>query len=69
MAFTAPNRYVDITEAIDKKVAALRCHRSQAPDRNGDLDMRMREWSSATATHVGLPSGRLAEGFRFVDTR
>ena len=69
MAFAGPDRVVDVTDAIDKKVEALRCHRSQAPDRDGGLDGRMRAWAGGVAERMGLPPGRLAEAFRFVDTR
>jgi LmbE family N-acetylglucosaminyl deacetylase len=59
--------HVDITDAIDKKVAALRAHASQTMAM--DLDERMRGWGAMVARAAGLPEGRLAETFRRVDTR
>jgi LmbE family N-acetylglucosaminyl deacetylase len=59
---------VDITDAIDKKVAALRAHASQTSGME-DLDGFIRSWAQRTAASVGLEEGRLAESFRVVDTR
>lgn len=59
--------HVDITDAIDKKVAALRAHQSQTGAM--ELDERMRAWAAAIAQAGGLPEGRLAEAFRRIDTR
>ncbi len=67
MAHDTPNRWVDVTDTIDRKVAALHCHASQLPD-PGALDARMRAWTSATAAAAGLPAGTLAEAFYAVDT-
>jgi len=60
--------YVDITEALDKKVAALRAHDSQTRSMT-DLTDRMRGWGALVAKAGGLPDGRLAEAFGRVDTR
>ena len=60
--------YVDITGAIDKKVAALRAHTSQTAGM-GDLEERIRAWGEMVAQAGSLPEGRLAEGFGRVDTR
>jgi LmbE family N-acetylglucosaminyl deacetylase len=68
MAHPNVDVYVDTTDTIDKKVAALRCHESQIPDPEG-LDQRMREWGAMIASRVGLPDGRLAEAFQSVDAR
>jgi LmbE family N-acetylglucosaminyl deacetylase len=59
----APTRYVDITDTIARKMAALRCHVSQIsdPDR---LEQFLREALARTATQGGLPEGRLAEAFQ-----
>ncbi len=62
---TEPNRYIDITDAFDAKVAALREHCSQT-EHMDDLDGRLREWSTETARAGGLAEGRLAEAFRVV---
>lgn len=63
-----PNRWVDITDVFDRKVAALRSHESQVSDRTNLAEM-LREWASSNATAGGLPEGRLAESFREVDAR
>lgn len=59
---------VDITDAIDRKIAALLCHESQLPDPARTAQM-MRDWASANAARFGLPTGRMCEAFRVVDTR
>ena len=59
---------VDITDVVDRKIAALRAHVSQTGHRDG-LDDMIREWSIDTAAAGGLPVGRMAEMFRRVDTR
>jgi LmbE family N-acetylglucosaminyl deacetylase len=65
MAFPEPTVYVETTATFDRKVAALRSHRSQL---NGDMDVEklLREWSAGVAQSAGLPDGRLAEAFRRV---
>jgi LmbE family N-acetylglucosaminyl deacetylase len=65
---SAADSFVDITDTVDRKVAALRCHVSQEVDRDGHLDERVREWAAATAAAAGWPQGRLAEAFRRVVT-
>src|SRR3954469_14846226 len=60
-----PDRYVDITDVFDRKVAALREHVSQMPGVD-DLEGLLRGWLSLNAAAAGLPEGRLAEGFRFL---
>jgi LmbE family N-acetylglucosaminyl deacetylase len=61
------NRYVDVTETWDRKIAALLSHASQIefPDQ---LDERMRMWNGANAAAAGLPAARVAEGFWVFDT-
>ena len=60
---TEPNRYIDITDVFDRKVKALRSHRSQTAHIE-DLEDRLREWATGNATAAGLPEGRLAESYR-----
>jgi len=62
------DRFVDITDVFDRKVAALLCHESQHadPDR---LEVLLRDWGAANAAEAGLPEGRIAESFRAVDTK
>jgi LmbE family N-acetylglucosaminyl deacetylase len=67
MAATTRNRFVDVTDTFDKKIAALRCHVSQLPDPEG-LEERLRGWLTLSAREASLPEGRLAEGFFEVDT-
>jgi len=59
--------YVDITEAFDKKVDALRSHASQVSHFE-DLAGFLRQWAAGTAKVAGWEEGRLAEGFRAVNT-
>ena len=58
-----PTDYVDITDTLPRKLAALRCHISQLPDPDG-LEERLRGWLSRSAAQGGLPEGRLAEAFQ-----
>jgi LmbE family N-acetylglucosaminyl deacetylase len=63
-----PNHFVDITAVFDRKLEALRAHRSQVSARE-DLDQMLRSWSAGNAALAGWEDGRLAEGFRQIDTR
>jgi len=60
-------RVVDVTDTADRKLAALRCHRSQYSDWDA-LEERVRGWLQATAKMHGLEDGRLAEQFLVVPT-
>ena len=62
-----PNHFVDITDAFDRKIEALLCHESQMQD-PGRIPELIREWGQRVAADGGLPDGRLAEGFRRIDT-
>ena len=62
-----PDRFVDVTDVIDRKMEALRSHVSQHPD-PGMLDGLIRGWTTMVAGLAGLPEGRLAEGFQRVAT-
>jgi len=68
MASPRATQPVDITDTIERKVAALLCHKSQLVDASRIEDM-IREWAAASAATLGLPLGRLAEAFQVVDTR
>ncbi len=59
---------VDVTAAVDRKIAALLCHVSQHADPQRTATM-VREWMSNAAKQAGLPDGAAAETFRVVDTR
>jgi len=65
MASPHPNRAVDVTDTLDRKVAALRRHESQV-GRGADLDDRLRAWAAANGSAAGLAEGRLAELFQVV---
>lgn len=54
---------VDITDVLDRKVAALRAHASQTAHID-DLPGRLREWGGGWARRFGLPAGRVAEAFQ-----
>ena len=62
-----PNHYVDVTETFPRKIAALRAHESQTGHME-DLTERIRTRLTLVAQQAGLPGGRLAEGFRVLDT-
>jgi len=61
------DRAVDATDSFDRKLAALRSHRSQVGD-GEHLEVLLRNWMSGTALAAGLPDGRLAEAFHVVST-
>jgi LmbE family N-acetylglucosaminyl deacetylase len=61
------NTFVDITETVDRKIEALRCHVSQMPDPEG-IEARIRAWATANAQQAGLARGALAEGFLRIET-
>jgi LmbE family N-acetylglucosaminyl deacetylase len=68
MAANTPDRFVDVTDAFDRKLEALRCHVSQHPDPDR-LEPLLRGWQTALAKLAGWPEGRLAEGFAGIETR
>lgn len=68
MAGPSSNAPFDVTEQVDRKIAALMAHESQHPDPTATAE-RVRQWMSATAAALGLGEGRYAEAFRVVDTR
>jgi LmbE family N-acetylglucosaminyl deacetylase len=68
MAANEPDRFVDVTDAFDRKLEALRCHLSQHPDPDR-LEPLLRGWQTAIAKLAGWPEGRLAEGFVGIETR
>ena len=66
-AMQSPNRFVDITDTVDRKLAALRCHVSQLPDEEATIE-RVRQWVAATAKAADLPDGSSAEAFFVIET-
>ena len=62
-----PDHWVEVTEYLDRQVAALREHHSQT-DQMADLGESITRRGAAEAARAGLPRGRLAEAFMSVDT-
>lgn len=67
MAAPQPDRFVDITDVVDRKLDALRSHVSQHPDPDA-LDGLIRGWSTMLAELAGFPEGHLAEAYLCVHT-
>ena len=53
---------VDITDTVERKLAALKCHASQYANWD-ELAQRIRGWAKLNATQHGLPEGSSAESF------
>lgn len=64
----SPTDYIDITDYIELKIAALQAHTSQTTQ-IPDLAERITSWGTMVAERFNLPSGRLAEAFFVADTR
>jgi LmbE family N-acetylglucosaminyl deacetylase len=56
---------VDTTATVQRKVAALMCHKSQMPDPDA-VAQRVQDWGRANGELAGLGEGRSAELFRVV---
>jgi LmbE family N-acetylglucosaminyl deacetylase len=67
MASDQADRAVDVTVCFERKLTALRSHRSQVGD-GAHLEDLLRGWMSGTAAAAGLPEGTLAEAFHVVAT-
>jgi LmbE family N-acetylglucosaminyl deacetylase len=68
MAAPLADVVVETTSTIDRKRAALLCHRSQIVDPAQLADM-IGHWGSLTAQSAGLPEGTFAESFQVVGSR
>jgi len=68
MASPKADRFVDITQVMERKIAALTCHESQIADPK-QLEEMVRRWAEATAERGGLGPGRYAEAFQVIDTQ
>lgn len=62
MATMQGDTVVDITDTIDRKLAALKCHASQYSNWD-ELAERVRTWARMNAEQNGLPGGSSAESF------
>mgnify|MGYP002737705893 CR=1 FL=1 len=62
MGAPQPNHFVDVTDQVELKLAALRAHESQTAHMD-DLDERICGWMTMAAELAGLAQGRLAEAF------
>ena len=61
-----PDFYIDITETLDRKIEAIRQHRTQTAH-SGDVMMkRVKEWAERAGKEAGAP---LAEGFKAIIPR
>jgi LmbE family N-acetylglucosaminyl deacetylase len=67
MAMAESTIAVDTTSVFDRKVSALKSHRSQVGD-GEHLEPMLREWGGSIAKAWGLPEGSQAEAFRVVNT-
>ena len=59
------NRWIDVTDTFDRKLAALRQHRSQT-EHMDDLEGMLRGWLGMAAVAGGLPDDRLVESFKVI---
>jgi len=60
-----PGIAVDTTATVERKVAALLCHKSQIPDPDG-VSARILDWARAAGETAGLTEGSSAELFRVI---
>ncbi|MEV1245863.1 PIG-L deacetylase family protein [Nonomuraea sp. NPDC050022] len=67
MGGSTPNHWTDITEAIDRKLAALQSHVSQVGHIEGFADF-VKSRFAAWAEQAGFGEGHYAEGFQTVTT-
>jgi LmbE family N-acetylglucosaminyl deacetylase len=65
MAAPQPDRAVDITDVVERKITALRRHESQVGG-EPELEERIKGWATANGQLAGLPPGRMAELFQVV---
>ncbi|MGK5742766.1 PIG-L deacetylase family protein [Micromonospora sp. URMC 103] len=61
-----PDHAVDITDRFDRKIAAMRVHRTQT--QHFDVETWIRTRLTTAAENAGLPPGRLAEAFTVLRT-
>ena len=61
-----PDSWVDITDTFDRKIDAIREHRSQTAHSGDAMIRRVREWAERAGKEAGVP---LAEGFKAIIPR
>lgn len=61
-----PDHVVDVTDQLDRRIAAMRAHRSQTA--HLDVPTWVRDRLTTMADNAGLPAGRLAEAFTVLRT-
>jgi LmbE family N-acetylglucosaminyl deacetylase len=59
------NHIVDVTDTVERKIAALRAHVSQTAHMT-DLDRRIRSLGGMWAREFGLAPDRIGEAFQVV---
>ncbi|WP_199716576.1 PIG-L deacetylase family protein [Micromonospora musae] len=62
----APDHAVDITDRFDRKLAAMRAHRSQTG--HFEVESWIRDRLTTAADNAGLPPGRLVEAYTVLRT-
>ena len=67
MASPQSDLFVDVTDHLETKLAAIRAHASQLPDFES-TSVRVAGMLSGMALKAGLPEGSKAEGFQAVST-
>jgi len=67
MAMAQGDTVVDITDTVERKLAALQCHASQY-DNWEELAERIRGWARVNGEQPGMPEGHSAEVFLLVAT-
>ncbi len=59
---------VDVTDVLDRMVAACSAHVSQTPMLDRTVEEELRTYLGETAQAHGLPAGRLAEAYQVLVT-
>lgn len=59
-----PDTFIDITATMDRKIAALLCHRSQV---GPEVEQWVREWNAETGRQAEVPYAEPFRVMRFVD--
>jgi LmbE family N-acetylglucosaminyl deacetylase len=67
MSHPNSDHFVDITETIERKLAALHAHESQTAHVE-ELDKRIREWGYMNAERAGFGAGKYAEVFKVINS-